>query len=453
MPLIACEVVARTWMAEQGTWSDPWIDVSSQPDLFVQDGDRFRVDSSRSNYFCDASFLVEKPRRSRRIFVLGGSTVQGRPFAHETAFPRWLELAWQTCGGSASDTGSQIEVINVGGVSYASYRIEKLLHEVLGHQPDAIVLYTGHNEFLESRTYSHLRGRGYLARWLDAAAAKLKTVGWLQRALATPVPQQVLGAEVTASLDRKGGLGDYHRDEVWRKGVEEDFKSSLQRMVHSCKAAGVPVVICVPASDAVRTPPFKTEADPRLDLQTRERVQEDWNVVLGDGSAERKREACRRILAIDPLHAGANFWMGKTSWEDRDRSPATCQKLGIARDHDVCPLRATTTIVQSVRKVATEGAIPVVDVPRLFDGDADGLEDPRWFVDHLHPSVAGHQKIAEALADVLADFGWIRIDDSSRPLIRNAFDQYLGTLGEDYFQRGRQRREGLQQWAAGRAGQ
>ncbi len=46
-----------------------------------------------------------------------------------------------------------IEVINVGGISYASYRIAAILDEVLQHEPDLVVIYMGHNEFLEARTY------------------------------------------------------------------------------------------------------------------------------------------------------------------------------------------------------------------------------------------------------------------------------------------------------------
>ena len=47
-------------------------------------------------------------------------------------------------------------MINCGGVSYASYRLGPILDEVLGYEPDLIMLYTGHNEFLEARTYPRL---------------------------------------------------------------------------------------------------------------------------------------------------------------------------------------------------------------------------------------------------------------------------------------------------------
>ena len=91
-------------------------------------------------------FARENGPKEFRIFCLGGSTVQGSPFAIETAFSTWLELSLQ-----AAEPKRQWDVVNCGGVSYASYRLVPILEEVLGYEPDLIILYTGHNEFLEDR--------------------------------------------------------------------------------------------------------------------------------------------------------------------------------------------------------------------------------------------------------------------------------------------------------------
>ena len=51
-------------------------------------------------------------------------------------------------------------MINAGGISYASYRMVPLIKEALRFRPDLVVIYTGHNEFLERRTYSGLLDQG-----------------------------------------------------------------------------------------------------------------------------------------------------------------------------------------------------------------------------------------------------------------------------------------------------
>ena len=58
-----------------------------------------------------------------------------------------------TVGPPAADPSRRWEVINAGGISYASYREAKLVEEIARYQPDLVLVYSGHNEFLEERTY------------------------------------------------------------------------------------------------------------------------------------------------------------------------------------------------------------------------------------------------------------------------------------------------------------
>ena len=46
--------------------------------------------------------------------------------------------------------------INAGGVSYASYRVARLMNELKQYQPDLFIVYSGQNEFLEERSYGEL---------------------------------------------------------------------------------------------------------------------------------------------------------------------------------------------------------------------------------------------------------------------------------------------------------
>ena len=141
--------------------ADPLVDLQQLRPLFVldQSARRWTIPPSRGNFFRPDSFLADKPPGARRIFVLGGSTVQGRPYAIETAFSTWLELSLQ-----AAAPERRWDVVNCGGVSYASYRLLPILQEVLAYEPDLIVLYCGHNEFLEERTYASFRSRPGWAR-------------------------------------------------------------------------------------------------------------------------------------------------------------------------------------------------------------------------------------------------------------------------------------------------
>ena len=130
--------------------TDPYVEFAGQRSLFEKDAtaEFFQTATNRTNYFVRDRFPVVKTEGTFRIFCLGGSTVQGRPYAIETAFPKWLQLSLEV-----RQPDRKWEVINCGGISYASYRLVPILRECLEHyEPDLIVLCTGQNEFLEDRT-------------------------------------------------------------------------------------------------------------------------------------------------------------------------------------------------------------------------------------------------------------------------------------------------------------
>ncbi|QDT06511.1 hypothetical protein K227x_49210 [Rubripirellula lacrimiformis] len=441
LPFAALECGVRRWapllpMVD----ADPVAGYQELPPLFqfVDDADgpaddvtnasggRWQIAESRMNFFRPASFAATKSPHTRRVFVLGGSTVQGRPFSTQTAFPNWLRLKLET-----ADPKHHYEVVNCGGVSYASYRVAKILDEVLRHKPDAIVLYTGHNEFLEDRSYQHVRKLGTARRVVTRAASYWKTVGWLQSlasapsqsppsqpASQLPLAGRPLASEVDTRLDHIGGMDLYQRDPEWRRSVEQQFAATLQRMIRATSAANVPLIVCVPACDLVNTPPFK----------------------------------------VDDLATGDAYRRGKELWDAGGSAAEAKQWLTQARDDDLCPLRATSTIIDTVRDACAIAEIPMVDVPQCLDQRSgsgarvpDGIADPEFFADHVHPTVAGHQRIAAAVADRFEELGWCQFDDASEAEFQLQVASVMQSLDETYFARGRQRLQGLRRWAAGRA--
>ena len=227
IPFVLFEFTLR-WLAPTAGAADldPLVNLQHLRPLFVLNraAGRWEIPPERFNFFRPDSFLAEKPVGSRRIFVLGGSTVQGRPYATETSFSTWLRLRLE-----AASPETRFEVVNCGGVSYASYRVAKILDEVLGHQPDAIVIYTGHNEFLEDREYAEVRDMSLPRQWISRVASNLRTVTWIQNKLHPPIDSQnQMPSEVDARLDHVGGLDRYRRDPKWRIGVEKHFAETLR---------------------------------------------------------------------------------------------------------------------------------------------------------------------------------------------------------------------------------
>ncbi len=180
-PFLLLELVCSIggWGRET-SFDDPYAGFSEIHPLFVRDqsGTRFEIAPGRLKYFAQDSFPAEKSSDTFRIFCLGGSTVQGRPYSISTAFSSWLRLSL-----TAADETQNWEVVNCGGISYASYRLVPILKECLTHQPDLIVICTGHNEFLEERTYKQIKHASPTWTYTHNLLSRLRSIALLRHAV------------------------------------------------------------------------------------------------------------------------------------------------------------------------------------------------------------------------------------------------------------------------------
>lgn len=464
LPLIVCELLLRvTGWPHQTPVIDPLVDLHHLQPLFTRSADQqtYSIGPERLNLFRPAHFAARKNQGTFRIFALGESTTQGEPYSTSTAFPEWLRIYLTTAVTGEDGASERIEVINCGGLSYASYRVKAILGEVLNYSPDLILIYCGQNEFLEERSY---------AGWRDVPLPLARANSWLQRLKIAQLTRWLvqgdrdrdqerlssateLKAEVDALLDYAGGLEAYHRDDPWREPVVAHFRWNMSQMVEQCQSAHVPVVLMRPVVNLLDCPPMKFETRTDLSAQQRERFEAAWTAAqshAADQLAARKHLSI--AYSIDPQHAGVNFFLGRLAWDANEWDEAA-KYLRQAKDHDVCPLRALTSIQDAVTALANETKTPVLNAEKLFsDQSPHGVVGNNWLVDHVHPSIEGHQLLGEALCELCLDRGWLLERDpdwreNSKEFIRD----HLRSHGEDYFQRGKQRLEGLLLWTQGRA--
>lgn len=465
-PLLLLEMLLRL-----GGWArttdaeDPYVGFSDVQPLFVLSAtrDRFEIPRSRQEFFRPESFAATKAPHEFRIFCLGGSTVQGNPYAVETSFTTWLELSLQ-----AADSSRKWDVVNCGGISYASYRLVPILREVLTHQPDLIVLYTGHNEFLEDRSYQHLKRIPRPVRNMHVWLTHLRTYGlarflW-QRVAGRPetnaarkaaAPIQLPG-EVDTLLDHPGGLERYHRDDEWRQAVIEHFELNLRLMIGLAREAGVPVILCNPVSSLKDCPPFKSQNGDQLSTADRASFDQLWREAqeLQGTDIERKMDVLQQALAIDARHAAAHYLLAECYRAVR-RLPEAREEYVRAKEEDLCPLRMLEPMHAVVAQVARDTGTPLVDVRERLESQSDGrITGEETLLDHVHPTISGHQQIAaEIFAAMLRD-DLVRLpvdlSESWKEARQRLYEAHWATLDAPYFARGQERLEGLRRWAQGR---
>ena len=107
--------------------------------------------AASKRYFINESFAPsgnsELLKRIRtippyRIFVLGESTTIGYPFFHNGSFHRWLQYRLMRLSRTVSS-----KIINLSLTAVNSYTVLGFARELIRYKPDAVLIYTGHNEF------------------------------------------------------------------------------------------------------------------------------------------------------------------------------------------------------------------------------------------------------------------------------------------------------------------
>ena len=88
------------------------------------------------------AFRGEKDSSVVRIVVQGGSSAAGYPFYYGGSFSRMLEQRLQQ-----TFPGRTIEVVNTALAAVNSYTLRDFTAEILAIEPDAVLIYAGHNEY------------------------------------------------------------------------------------------------------------------------------------------------------------------------------------------------------------------------------------------------------------------------------------------------------------------
>jgi len=444
---------------------DPFVGFTSIRPLFERTpaGDLFHTSPARQRFFRDVSFSAKKPSGEFRIFVFGGSTVQGNPFSIETSFPTYLQIALHQAYPSRS-----WKVVNCGGVSYASYRLVPVMQECLNYQPDLFVFCEGHNEFLEDVSYAEVRQTPVVVQQGYSLLSRLRSFRLLQQAVRRPLlsaafemprigepGKPLLHGEVDTLLDHDGGLEAYHRDDQHAGTVHQHFRSNLQRMIDMCHSQAVPLLMVLPPSNLSDCPPFKSEYSAATSKGARATIQgmlkEAREISLRD--VRQAINIVQQATAIDRRFAFSWYELGQLQLSASENSAAD-NSFRRARDEDICPLRITTPLEIAMQEAAATNHVPLINAHELLRSRCPhGIIGENVLVDHVHPSFRGHEDIAIAIADWLLATDLLTAANADWKLaMQRECRTQLQSLDDLYFLRGRRALETLKLWAAGRSG-
>ncbi len=375
-----------------------------------EDGcDVYRTSPAFSQSFNEQEFPAAKGEGTFRIFCFGGSSAFGFPQGAEIAFPRWLKDRLEV-----RDPSRQWEVLNLGGVSYASHRLRLLMHEVVRYEPDLFVVYSGHNEFVEKNFYENVLDADSTTVKLDVTLARWSRLYSLMRTCIRNLRDRAGGTP-------EPGEGDMVFDVVVRRRTVrmnpeilaetlQNYLDNLKAMVGLSRANGVPIVL-------LTTPPNLRDWAPdgsahrdglsSDELRSFDQLMASGMQALDTGDAQMAAEHFRQTLAIDEEYAEAWYRLGQAAQRVPDEETAR-DAYSRARDSDVLPIRALAAMEQTVTDLGGETDTPVIDIARAFRAESqDGQIGREMVMDYVHPTIRGHQVIAAEIEKWMLDAEYI----------------------------------------------
>ncbi len=288
--------------------------------------------------FVPQRFAMPKPQKTFRIVALGGSSIQYLGNFHYL----WTRMEPRLKEGMA------LEFINAGGSSYGSHRLVPWAAEMLGYEPDLVLLYTGNNEFEEL----HQLQLAQVERvWLQERIYQLAffrflrdRTAWFQiRQLQSAHNRQILARDNLDTPRSRPDIAQLPHGEIIER--MEKFRANLATIITLCQANDVPVVIGTVPSNLIR---------PELYSGTGYEEYEPVRELFAAGAYIKGAQLARRVLQ-DIIHHQAT---------DRENT--------------------------AIRSLAKEFGIPLADVEAaIVEAEPHHVPGETLFHDHCHLNEEG----------------------------------------------------------------
>jgi len=340
-------------------------------------------------------FKARKPDGTFRIFVMGASTAVGFPYLHNGSFHRMLRHRLEQ---TYPDT--DFEVINLALTAINSYALQDMADEVIEQQPDAVLIYAGHNEYYgalgvgsSSRLGSFpalvrlsLQLREYrLMQLFYDAYFNLLSLG----SSARPDLQENLMKRMVSEQEIPYGSS------LYRAGVEQ-FDQNMDILLGALREAEVPVYLSNIVSNEKSQKPFISKLQPNTDLLRWTEHYQNLKLALAANHEEMALEEAKQALQLDSTHAELYYLLGQ-AYHGLGKHDLARDAFRQATLYDALRFRAPPEINQLLAEKAAQYQATLVDTESAFRHKSiDGMIGKELILEHLHPNLEGYMLMADA---------------------------------------------------------
>ncbi len=317
--------------------------IMSNPNL----AGKYFNDPELSEFGYENVVLKNKVPGTFRIVALGASTTAGFPYFYNASFPAMVKQQLQD-----RFPEQRIELVNLGMSAISTMCIRDMSHELSRFDPDAVVIYCGHNEFYGVMG-ANWGVKALNQTWLKQLVLSLRKFRLYQ--LISLVMAQTGDSNISSStlMERLSRDKPFSMDDPRRERTFAQFSTNLSRIVKSARKSA-PVYLCTVTSNEKDQEPFSAPSTA---------------YVKGLG-----------FLESGSLDSGRVY-------------------LTIAKDEDEFPFRAPDRINELIKTIAHNEQVTLVDIDSLFRAQSeDHLPGKNLFLEHVHPNLYGNKIISEEIA-------------------------------------------------------
>ena len=366
---------------------------------------RFVADPSRPPLTAiDRTFFrVVRPEGGLRIVVQGGSSAAGFPYG------RWGALAGMLQNRlRLALPDREVEVIGTAMSAVNSYTLLDLADEIVSIAPDAVLIYSGHNEYLGilgvGSTYVLSGSRAIKLAFLRvrdlALFQALQRLRGALRGTATGDEEAAADAPGTLMALVVGERNIPFDSDLYHRGLDQ-FRSNLSDLLVRYADAGIAVFLATLASNERDHPPFASGLRQETAAADYARRLARAEAAFREGALDEALADVDEALAVDDSSADAHFLRGRIL-DLRDDGAAAHRAYQSAADRDLLRFRAPKAMNDIVRELAHTFGATLVDVQAAFaEASPRGIIGEELMLEHLHPNAEGYFLLADAFYDAL----------------------------------------------------
>ncbi len=335
--------------------------------------------------------------------------------------------------------GRDIEFISTAMSAVNSYTLSDFANEIVAIEPDAVLIYAGHNEYLgvlgvgsafgSARSPALTRLVLWLQQW---RLFRLMQRLFLSLSGALPEgdeqPPGTLMARIAA--ERAIAYGSLAFD----AGITQ-FRHNMSELLQTYQVAGVPVMIATIASNIHDQAPFSSGRAESIDQQRWRAMREKAQAQFDRGSYAEAAAIAKLLVEMDDDSAAAQFLYARALEKSGDIDAARSH-FTAAKDRDMLRFRAPEAINVVIRELAAEYGAHLVDAKAHLQAESrNGIVGADMMIEHLHPNVRGYFVLSDAFYDAMRERGWIgtwdeSVDDAAAWETRSVTD--IDRLGGEY---------------------